>query len=154
MKKKMKKRTQIHYDVLKKDFLYVNLSLGAIGLSMFLYMLLQKAGILPEMRCYIHDWLHIYCVGCGGTRAIFALLQGDILLSLYYNPAIVLGGILIVYYELGFIITLIKKNGKRYYCTSLIPVVLFLVVVLAFSVVRNYLLFVYQVDMLRDFIPT
>ena len=36
--------------------------------------------------CIMHTLLHIYCPLCGGTRAMVALCQGKLLLSLSYNP--------------------------------------------------------------------
>lgn len=43
--------------------------------------------LLKSMQpCAFNQLLHLYCPGCGGTRAFFALLKGDILRSLYYHP--------------------------------------------------------------------
>ncbi len=36
--------------------------------------------------CAFSQLFNLYCPGCGGTRAFFALLRGDILRSLYYHP--------------------------------------------------------------------
>ena len=47
--------------------------------------------------CLIHDVLHLYCPGCGGTRAIVALLRGQWLHSLRCNP-------LSAYLVVGFIV--------------------------------------------------
>ena len=38
--------------------------------------------------CWFYSEHHIYCPGCGCTRALIALLRGDLLQSLYYNPAV------------------------------------------------------------------
>lgn len=43
--------------------------------------------------CWIYQNFHVYCPGCGGTRALQALVRGDILRSCYYHP-IVLGTLL------------------------------------------------------------
>ncbi|MBR3224540.1 MAG: DUF2752 domain-containing protein [Atopobiaceae bacterium] len=40
--------------------------------------------------CWIHDNLHIYCPACGGTRALIALSECNILESLRYNPMVLL----------------------------------------------------------------
>lgn len=36
--------------------------------------------------CLVHSLLGIYCPGCGGTRAIFALLHGHLLTSFICHP--------------------------------------------------------------------
>lgn len=39
--------------------------------------------------CYILEYLGFYCPGCGGSRAVKALLDGKFLLSLYYHPVVI-----------------------------------------------------------------
>lgn len=36
--------------------------------------------------CPLYELTGIYCLGCGGTRSLTALLHGDFLLSLHENP--------------------------------------------------------------------
>ena len=53
------------------------------------------------MPCLFDRLLGIYCPGCGGTRALTALVHGRLLQSLWYHPLIpytaVIGG--------GFMVT-------------------------------------------------
>lgn len=36
--------------------------------------------------CTLNKWTGLYCPGCGGTRAVFALARGNLLKSLYLHP--------------------------------------------------------------------
>lgn len=150
MSKKQEK--PIYYQQLKTDWILINIIMGIIFCVMFVYMVLQRVELLPRSSCLFHDIFRMYCPGCGGTRALFTLLQGKILQSLYCNPAVLLGAILILYYEITIAITLKKHNGKRYYTKKLWPPVLYVVIVLVFCVVRNYLLIAHGIDMLNDFL--
>ena len=38
------------------------------------------------LPCTLYTWTGFYCPGCGGTRSIAALLQGDILESFHLHP--------------------------------------------------------------------
>lgn len=147
-----RKNQTISYETLKKDFIIVNGIVGVVVLFAFAGMILQRMDIIPNMPCIVHDIFRIYCPGCGGTRAIFALLKGNVVESIYSNPAIVLGTTLVLYYEVGVLLTLIKRNGKRYYSTSIVPIVIFVIIVMVFAVVRNYLLIACGIDMLQDFL--
>ena len=111
-------------------------------------MLINKLR-LPE--CIIRRHFRIYCPACGGTRAFTALLEGDIAQSLHYNPIIVL-----------FILDLLtmvschiyEKKYNRKYITAWIRIItnmLFLMFIIAYSIVRNYLLLAKGIDMLGDF---
>jgi hypothetical protein len=47
--------------------------------------------ILPNIdipSCMIYTVLGLYCPGCGGTRAVSALLHGHFLQSLWYHPLV------------------------------------------------------------------
>lgn len=43
--------------------------------------------------CWFYTRWHIYCPGCGGTRAFIALLSGRILDSLWFHPAVLVGAV-------------------------------------------------------------
>ncbi|MDR4007522.1 MAG: DUF2752 domain-containing protein, partial [Ruminococcus sp.] len=53
--------------------------------------------------CYIHQFTGLYCPGCGATRAVYALVHGDILLSLRQNAFLAVGIVivLILYIQLS-----------------------------------------------------
>lgn len=42
-----------------------------------------------NFECIFYRYFHIYCPGCGGTRSLAALFQGDIGMSLWYHPLVV-----------------------------------------------------------------
>lgn len=58
---------------------------GGIAFLVYYYVLVP---ILPSNACVFWDIFHIYCPGCGGTRAVRALLQGDFLSSVWYHPVV------------------------------------------------------------------
>lgn len=142
----------IDYKRLQQDFICVNVIVGVVVFFTIAVMLLQGWGILPSFPCAVHELLHIYCPGCGGTRAIRVLLQGHFLQSLICNPAVILGILLVLYYETGVVVTLIKKNGKYYFYRKMGLAIGYLGVVLVFAVVRDWLLICFQVDLLNDFV--
>ena len=45
-------------------------------------------GFYPQ--CPVYHYLHLLCPGCGGTRAVAALLHGQIVEALRLNPLITL----------------------------------------------------------------
>lgn len=95
--------------------------------------------IRQGLPCLFHELTGLYCPGCGGTRAVKALLRGELVTSFFYHPvviytAVVLLGILLLYaiskvlhrnfykirhYEwfayVGIVIILINWVIKNYY---------------------------------------
>lgn len=100
--------------------------------------------------CVLHDVFHLYCPGCGGTRALFALLEGRPLRSFLYNPAILLGLCLLLYYHFRAGMALMKKDYAVYTRISKKPAAAFPFVLLGFAVLRNVLLCFFGVDFLGE----
>ena len=88
--------------------------------------------------CPSYTLMHIYCPGCGSTRAVGALMHGDVLLSLRQNPAIVVMLLLAVLYYLEFAL---KVWGVRLRIPPLHNwkfIAALLVLWVAYAVVRNF----------------
>lgn len=49
-----------------------------------------------RMPCVFQMMTGFYCPGCGGTRALWFLLHGDILKSLWYHPLIFYTAMLLI----------------------------------------------------------
>ena len=41
-----------------------------------------------QMPCVFQELTGLYCPGCGGTRALKALMKGDVITSILYHPLI------------------------------------------------------------------
>ncbi|MDR3730157.1 MAG: DUF2752 domain-containing protein [Oscillospiraceae bacterium] len=61
--------------------------------------------------CWFYTRWHIYCPGCGGTRAFIALLSGRMLDSLWFHPAVLVGAVSVAAYLVSQ--TLWRLKGRR-----------------------------------------
>lgn len=59
---------------------------AAIALAVLYQCVLRD--FLPVIPCFFSSVLGIYCPGCGGTRALSALLHGHFLRAIWYHPFI------------------------------------------------------------------
>lgn len=65
------------------------MGLAAVPAAALFGLFFYLAGrFLPRGFCVFSDLLGFYCPGCGGTRALKALLRGRLLLSVWYHPLI------------------------------------------------------------------
>lgn len=58
---------------------------GGAGIAVYFLCILPHFTVPP---CIFLTFFGLYCPGCGGTRAVDALLQGHLLLSLWYHPIV------------------------------------------------------------------
>jgi hypothetical protein len=87
---------------------------------------------LPD--CFVYSNFDLYCPGCGNTRSVIALLQGDILTSLRYNiiPLLLTILILSVYiefatYSFGKQLRILPRK-LRFYLIGIALIVLYLII--------------------------
>ncbi len=102
--------------------------------------------------CPMHDLWHIYCPGCGGTRAMVALLRGQIVHSLACNP-------LSAYLAAGFVAfdvraaIAIARDEPRALHLRAWYFWLLLAITVVFFVLRNVMLVSFGVDYLGELRP-
>ncbi len=90
-------------------------------------------------RCVLHDRLFLYCPLCGGTRALEAILHGDLALAFAYNPYVIVLGLVAIALDAVALVRLLRKKEP------LLPYmryawVVFLVSAVLFAVLRNYMM--------------
>lgn len=96
------------------DYVYISV-LTTILVMIVFYIIYLAIGKPDIFNCLIYDKFGIYCPGCGCTRALVYLFQGDILKSLYYNPTVLYTVIvLIIYISTTTIAKLLKKTDSKY----------------------------------------
>ncbi len=105
--------------------------------------------VLP---CMVQSVLGVYCPGCGGTRAVSALLRGDFLGSFICHPLVLytaaVGGWFLMSQTIERATRHRIKIGMRYR-DGYVWAALWIVVVN--FVVKNLLLIVWGVDLLEGF---
>ena len=89
-------------------------------------LLLMPAGVLAYLvydklllryfegfPCVLYYFFGIYCPGCGGTRAVKALLNGEVLQSLWYHPLVLYSLILYAGFMLTNTLEKLRVKGVR-----------------------------------------
>ena len=112
----------------KQDLILLGafLTLGAAACVILLIAPPGSPGSKWLPKCMFFQWTGLYCPGCGATRALSALLHGDIRASLHNNILLIPGGALLT--------ILIVKPGislKRPVAVAVAAVVI------GFTILRN-----------------
>ena len=126
----MKKRIQY--------WLLVNLIVFGGVLCFFLATrLIRNVGM---SGCGFYELTHLYCPGCGGTRALESLLRFDIISSLKYNAILLPGILLFVYYDVRILKAAYKEDDGYILNNKFIPVLVYTIFVVVNFFLRNALL--------------
>ena len=101
--------------------------------------------------CAFPYYLHLYCPGCGGTRAVRFLLEGKFVQSFLAHPFVMYLFILYIQCLLmsGYSV-LIKRDGVFRTRIYIWQIVMMLVIVVGFFVIRNLLLVFAGYDFLGE----
>lgn len=84
---------------------------GALTVAVFVLAVYLTKGLPYQVGdCSVREMTGIYCPGCGGTRAVLALLRGDIVSSFIYYPTLLYTILLTGYWDVVLVASLIKKD--------------------------------------------
>lgn len=115
-----------------------------LAIAYIVYQLLLKESIVIP-GCWFFQTFGVYCPACGGTRATLALLQGNILQSLYYNPIVVVVAFVTLLYMLVYTIGILLKKDKLKIQFHRGYGYLFVIVLIVNCVIRNYMLLQFHI---------
>lgn len=89
--------------------------------------------------CIFHELTGYQCPGCGITRALFSLLQGDIKKAFSYNQLIFFLAPFIIAYFIytNYIYILGKKQSKKAQTIITIISTILIIITIAYGIIRN-----------------
>ena len=94
-------------------------------------------GLSSPNACLFKEYTHLYCPGCGGTRAVHSMLSGHIIRSLEENAIVVPAFAFILYYFIGVTLAAKSKGTRIYFHLHKWMIVVLIILVLWISVGRN-----------------
>lgn len=105
-----------------------------------LYLFINSNYMQSLPQCWVYNKTGLLCLGCGATRCIQSILQGDFIQAFFYNMIFF---ITIVYFLIVNIIYLINLNKKNKVAQWIYPKywysIIFAVVLLFYTIFRNLL---------------
>ncbi len=135
-------------------FLILGIHLALFGAlcALLVWNQINRSGILGETEC-VWAVSHLYCPGCGGTRAVKAILDGDLLQSLIMNPNPLLWACTLIYVDIRTVILFAaKKDFSRMYFSKWLFILL-LGTYVGYFFIRNILMIFWNIDPLGQFGP-
>lgn len=129
--------------------LYALMCIGTAPLILLGAVFLRLSDRLPPEYegCVFRAAFGLYCPGCGGTRAIQALVRGNIPAALYYHLPAVYGVALYVVYFVSQ--TLMRISRGRIRGMRFRPIYLYVMVglIVVNFIVKNVMLAVFHIPM-------
>ncbi|MCM1189109.1 MAG: DUF2752 domain-containing protein [bacterium] len=86
---------------LEDELFLIGLAAVPVAAAVFLPCVWLAGKFLPAGFCVFSTVFGMYCPGCGGTRALAALLHGRILLAVWYHPLVPYAAVM----YLGFMVS-------------------------------------------------
>ena len=139
----------------KRIFLFLSFLLGFFLIFLFFYHINDiEFYAYGENDCGLKAYFHLYCPGCGGTRALDAFLHGNFLHSFCLHPTIMY---LFAFFLSYYIPTILHLSGITqkpiYHKTYLYILIGLLVLIILFFIGRNLLLVYAGYDYIGECLP-
>jgi len=142
----------MYYHAHIKKGQFIILSIFILLIPFLAYGYLAAADSYPALfpPCGLKTQLHLYCPGCGGTRAVGQLLHLHIIESLLCNPLVVYMAACTIYYYFKTLVFLVRQHGDAQFDIHLGFLWVFLVILIVFCLARNILMVNFGIDYLGE----
>lgn len=152
MKNKVKNKQQVKKQVVLEDQLYVAglcLALAAPAV-LFFYQYLRMTIPFLAFPCVLRAFTGYYCPGCGGTRAVSALLHLQLWKSLCYHPLVSYTAVVYLWFMLSHTIEKLSRRKLRI-GMKWNPSWLWLAIAILFLnvLIKDLALYFFQLDLLQ-----
>ncbi len=129
--------------------------MGIAGVAALIYFNVSgKELSFSKETCAFPTYFHIYCPGCGGTRAVRYLMHGDVVRSFMAHPVVIYLLILYVQSVCVSVYTIfIKKDMVVRYYVRIWELWLLLGIVVGSFLIRNLLVVFFGIDFLGECAP-
>lgn len=97
--------------------------------------------------CLFHLTTGLYCPACGGTRAVRALLRGNLKMSFQYHPIVLYMAAVILAEAASFVISKVTKNPRWYLGHETLFIYIGIGIIFVNWIFKNYML-LHGVDLL------
>ncbi|MGN0159477.1 MAG: DUF2752 domain-containing protein [Brotaphodocola sp.] len=101
-----------------------------------------------RIPCLFHALTGLYCPGCGGTRAVKYLLQGQILTSIQYHPLVFYMAVVITVELLTWIAAKLCGSPRLFLGHGNLFIYLGIAVTAVNWILKNVLLIIFGIDLL------
>ena len=123
----------------KRIFAHLAAGFFALGCALLRAYPPDRYAFYPQ--CPVFEYFHVYCPGCGATRALAALLHGQFAAALHYNAFfVILLPMLLAYFGFSYI-RLLRGSAIPWPAISARAVQLACAAALLFAIARNALHF-------------
>lgn len=102
-----------------------------------------------EIPCIFHEWTGLYCPGCGGTRAVKALLRGEVLVSFFYHPLVLYCAVIAVWFAISYFLYWRTGNPKYRLFLDAKFIYAGVVIIIVNFLIKNYFLIARGLDLLE-----
>lgn len=124
---------------LEEQLFRLGLIVPVIAVPLYFLYVEYLLPLSPFKACIWDKVFGIYCPGCGGTRAVGALLHGRFLLAAWYHPFVFYGVCIYCIFMISHILERVSKGcirGIRFHNWYLYGAV---VIIVANCLIKNYL---------------
>lgn len=151
---RINEKMYLHLHINKKKYFMITVVFWTLFLLAYIYtnfiVKIQPINPLLFHDCAFKNTFHLYCPGCGGTRAVDALLHLRILSSFFYHPLVIYVVICFCFFHIKIGLQLKKQNGDADIFINTACIFGALILVLTFFVVRNLLLVYGGIDYIGE----